>query len=729
MPRFTVAALLVAAVAAAVYFPALDGQFVMDDAAAIVKNADLRPSTPWQNLLKNDYWGTPINSEASHKSFRPLTVLTFRWNYMFHELDTYGYHVVNITFHAVSSFLAVLVSADILASSEDEAIVAGLFFALHPIHTESVSSVVGRAETLSAIFFFLAYLVFNHQVLRFSKDRRYCRSFCGLVPVYFVSFASMLSKEGGLTVLGLCIVADFCTKFGNARISIGHVFVRSAASVLFLLGCLAFRMWLCDTNFSPTFSDVDNYIHYAPTDLSRRLSYAYLHFRYAWLLLFPVSLSCDWSYEAFPLVHTLSDVRLVGPALLYGIAIGLCIWAILWRNRTVLIAVVGLGAIPFIPSSNIFFPVATVIGERLLFLPSLGFCILLARGIFTLIGPRLYQRAAIGIICALYAGKTMYRNDEWSTALRIFKSAVTVVPRSCKAQICVAAALNDLGTREARIEALSYINASLEIKKTYAGAHYLNGVVLRELGKFEASALAFQQTIENSHIVEYKPDVLYLGLANLGALYLRLSKEDITWAGQNYLSTAHRVLVEANAMEPTRYAPMANLAEVSSKMGLLDEAITWYTAASNHKDAEADLFNNFAIAKYKLAVRNDPGNLGMSSIDTIASLYHRALAIDRNHINARKNLGKIYYRKKEFKEAAKHFAVCSKYAPSDGACLYDLAKCRMRQGRWEESVMLMELLLSKQKNETLVAMVDLSGVNVDQARKNLETARRVMMKL
>ena len=86
MPRFTVAALLVAAVAAAVYFPALDGQFVMDDAAAIVKNADLRPSTPWQNLLKNDYWGTPINSEASHKSFRPLTVLTFRWNYMFHTV-------------------------------------------------------------------------------------------------------------------------------------------------------------------------------------------------------------------------------------------------------------------------------------------------------------------------------------------------------------------------------------------------------------------------------------------------------------------------------------------------------------------------------------------------------------------------------------------------------------------------------------------------------------------
>ena len=83
-------------------------------------------------------------------------------------------------------------------------------------------------------------------------------------------------------------------------------------------------MWLCETSFSPTFSDVDNYIHYAPTDLSRRLIYAYLHFRYAWLLLLPVSLSCDWSYEAFPVVHQFYDIRLVGPVLIYGFVIGLC---------------------------------------------------------------------------------------------------------------------------------------------------------------------------------------------------------------------------------------------------------------------------------------------------------------------------------------------------------------------------------------------------------------------
>lgn len=43
--------------------------------------------------------------EQSHKSYRPLTVLTFRWNYMIHQLEPMGYHLVNILLHAITSVL------------------------------------------------------------------------------------------------------------------------------------------------------------------------------------------------------------------------------------------------------------------------------------------------------------------------------------------------------------------------------------------------------------------------------------------------------------------------------------------------------------------------------------------------------------------------------------------------------------------------------------------------
>ena len=68
-------------------------------------------------------------------------------------------------------------------------------------------------------------------------------------------------------------------------------------------GILYFRVYMTSTNFSPTFSDVDNYIHYIENDLNRVLTYGFLHAKYALTLAMPVHLSCDWSYEAFRLCN------------------------------------------------------------------------------------------------------------------------------------------------------------------------------------------------------------------------------------------------------------------------------------------------------------------------------------------------------------------------------------------------------------------------------------------
>ena len=65
----------------------LHGDFVMDDSAAIVKNMDLRSNmTTLSDVFTNDFWGTPIHTEDSHKSYRPLTVLTYRFNFYLHGL-------------------------------------------------------------------------------------------------------------------------------------------------------------------------------------------------------------------------------------------------------------------------------------------------------------------------------------------------------------------------------------------------------------------------------------------------------------------------------------------------------------------------------------------------------------------------------------------------------------------------------------------------------------------
>ncbi len=120
------------------YLNTLDCGLCFDDHEAIGNNQDLRPDSPWSNLLWNDFWGTPMSSDASHGSYRPLCVATFRLNYLLHELQPMGYHLVNVLLHSAVCFLYVQLCGVVFGEAWP-ALIAGLLFAVHPIHTEAVS--------------------------------------------------------------------------------------------------------------------------------------------------------------------------------------------------------------------------------------------------------------------------------------------------------------------------------------------------------------------------------------------------------------------------------------------------------------------------------------------------------------------------------------------------------------------------------------------------------------
>ncbi len=132
------AGLLCGAVALSLYLNTLNCGFSYDDNPAISENANLLPQSPWTDLLWNDFWGKPLHWNSSHKSYRPLCVATFRLNYMWHGLSPLGYHVVNVCLHAVVCYLYVQLCA-LIFNNVWPALLAGLLFAAHPIHTEAVS--------------------------------------------------------------------------------------------------------------------------------------------------------------------------------------------------------------------------------------------------------------------------------------------------------------------------------------------------------------------------------------------------------------------------------------------------------------------------------------------------------------------------------------------------------------------------------------------------------------
>ena len=124
------------------YVNTLDCGMVFDDEPAIKWNQDLRPHSPWSNLLWHDFWGSSLRDNPNtHKSYRPLCVATFRLNYLLHELQPMGYHLVNVLLHSAVCYLYVQLCG-VVFSAVWPALIAGLLFAVHPIHTEAVSRVL-----------------------------------------------------------------------------------------------------------------------------------------------------------------------------------------------------------------------------------------------------------------------------------------------------------------------------------------------------------------------------------------------------------------------------------------------------------------------------------------------------------------------------------------------------------------------------------------------------------
>ena len=105
--RLQEAALVCASIAVLLYMNTIDCGFCGDDHSAVEENRNLLPTAPWLRLLEDDFWGTRMSEKYSHKSYRPLTVATFRLNYMLHELQPLGYHLVNVLLHSAVCYIPV----------------------------------------------------------------------------------------------------------------------------------------------------------------------------------------------------------------------------------------------------------------------------------------------------------------------------------------------------------------------------------------------------------------------------------------------------------------------------------------------------------------------------------------------------------------------------------------------------------------------------------------------
>jgi len=170
-------------------------------------------------------------------------------------------------------------------------------------------------------------------------------------------------------------------------------------------------------------------------DLSARLSTALVAFgKYARLFAFPWKLSADYSFDQIPVATGLGDVRAaIGLVLVVGL-VSLSVVPFARGRRSLVALGMGLFLVPFLPVSNLFFPLNVIMAERLLYLPSVGLCL----AVGAVVGPRLGSRwrgAALGVaaVLVILTVRTMVRNPVWGNDAVLFEQTVQDAPRSARA--------------------------------------------------------------------------------------------------------------------------------------------------------------------------------------------------------------------------------------------------------------------------------------------------------
>uniref|UniRef100_A0A7N8Y5A8 Protein O-mannosyl-transferase TMTC3 n=1 Tax=Mastacembelus armatus TaxID=205130 RepID=A0A7N8Y5A8_9TELE len=667
--------LLLTGLVAGCYWNSLSCGFVFDDVSAILDNKDLRPSTPLRNLFLNDFWGTPMAEERSHKSYRPLTVLTFRLNYLFTELSAASYHLLNVVLHAVVCVLFLRVCR--LFLDKTSSLVAALLFAVHPIHTEAVTGVVGRAELLSSIFLLAAFLAYTKST---SADHSIVWAPIALTVVLVA--AATLCKEQGITVVGICCVHEVFVAQGftlpmlldtlrqvlRGKDGFPYALLQTLLKLIVLvistLLLVIIRVQVIQSQL-PVFTRFDNPAAVSPTP-TRQMTFNYLLPVNAWLLLNPSELCCDWTMGTIPLVESILDLRNLATLVFY-IVLGLLAYHSLRHRhssaKTVIMAL-SLIVLPFIPASNLFFPVGFVVAERVLYVPSMGFCVLVAHGFKIVSHLKKISWLMIGVLLTTHAVKTFNRNWDWESEYTLFTSALKVNKNNAKLWNNVGHALENQNNYA---RALQYFLQATRVQPDDIGAHMNVGRTYKNLNKSKEAEDAY--LVAKSLMPQVIPGKKYATRVAPNHLNVYINLANLIRANESRLEEADQLYRQAISMRPDFKQAYISRGELLLKMNKLTEARDAYLRALELDRTNADLWYNLAIV-----------NIEMKDPSEALKNFNHALELNPRHKLALFNSALLMQESGEPKfwpEANRRFLTYVEEEPEDANGYFNLGMLAM----------------------------------------------------
>lgn len=492
--------LLLIILSGSAYLNTLGHDFVLDDFSVIKENFVVQKGLEGiPEIFETHYRHGYGYSQAN--LYRPLTLSVFALQWEIVPDQPYLGHLFNLLFYALCVFLLFywlikLWGRDYLQL----AFFTCLIFAIHPIHTEVVANIKSLDDLLAMSLSILAARLHLNYVDHSKKKSLYASIF-----LFFLAF---LSKESAVLFLGFIPLSLYLFRDIDLKTNLKRTAYLLLPFVAFLIMRLSV---LGSLSGDKSIARLDNLLMAAPNQAVKIATAIKILGLYLQKLIFPHPLMNDYSLNQI----TLSDFRdwrvwlsfLIYSALIY-------LFFKLKRSKPMLAFGIGIYLIGISLYSNLFITIGTSFGERLLFLPSIGFSIAIAYLLLslskgTIKGIKLKQATTslVILICilAMYAFKTIHRNAAWKDNFTLYSTDVENCDQSARCHYYYGLGLmSDRAVPEANPQkkqqflrqSVNAFSRALEILPTYSDAYGQKGLAHYRLKEFDLAMLNYDKAVQ-----------------------------------------------------------------------------------------------------------------------------------------------------------------------------------------------------------------------------------------
>lgn len=579
----------------------------------------------------------------SHYEYRPLVLVSFALEYELFGRNPHVSHLINVLIYSLTCLLIFYILFHHLNPIKDNNLpgkkhllpgllfpfLATLLFTAHPLHTEVVDNLKSRDELLSLLNSLVSVIFF----IRFAGTGKKSHLLSGFIFL----FLAILSKKTAVVFIVLIPLVLYFIGNSSPKKILFIAFISATA----FLSYFVFKKMMLSGKPLRVFNYFENPLFFEPGFFKSIPAGLYTIWKYVELLVFPHPLSFYYGYNQVP-IPGWNNIKVWVSLVFYA---GIFLLALrLLRKKHILSFAILFYLLAIFPFSNFIFPVVGIIGERFVYVASLGFCIILAFLIIKLFKMPASARAVSGrqnlahhnrfplfiffsaVILLLYSFKTITRNSDWKDHLTLYRHDIKHLDKSAKAHALISNTIYPglfnmpAGIQKDNLvkECIHHYKKSLEIYPDYTVSNNnLGSIYFTFLGDYNSALFYFKRAV--------RLDTSYLeAYYNLAYSYENLG----------YPDSAVFFFEKALILKPSYKAAYDRLFPLYFSAGQYDQAIDLNLRAASNIPGLSTLYlvnagNVYSAKKdtlqalnyFKKAFQQEPGNRDLCL--HIAKIYQK----------------------------------------------------------------------------------------------------------